>query len=153
MFALRKQGVTQTASVRSPYIYAEDNWTDDMELATRIFMIFITINKIMRNQRSITRTFYLHYAYQYARKNPYSWLGTDTANHYQWYPFINIGHYELAKQLKGKERDTIIVIINKELKEFGTKQNKMHFIVVFHLSGAVIILLLHLPFNVIGIGS
>ncbi|WP_234360519.1 glycoside hydrolase family 9 protein, partial [Francisella tularensis] len=26
-------GVTQTVSVRSPYIYAEDNWTDDMELA------------------------------------------------------------------------------------------------------------------------
>jgi hypothetical protein len=26
-------GVSQTASVRSPYIYAEDNWVDDMELA------------------------------------------------------------------------------------------------------------------------
>ena len=26
-------GVTQTASVRSPYIYAEENWVDDMELA------------------------------------------------------------------------------------------------------------------------
>ena len=35
------------------------------------------------------------------------WLGTDTASHYQWYPFINIGHYELAKQLKGAERDSI----------------------------------------------
>src|SRR4029078_13635999 len=32
-FAMAKQGVTQTASVRSPYIYAEDNWADDMELA------------------------------------------------------------------------------------------------------------------------
>ena len=32
-FALKKPGVTQTASVRSPYIYAEDNWVDDMELA------------------------------------------------------------------------------------------------------------------------
>ena len=32
--AIEKQGVTQTASVRSPYIYAEDNWADDMELAT-----------------------------------------------------------------------------------------------------------------------
>jgi hypothetical protein len=26
-------GVAQTASVRSPYIYAEGNWVDDMELA------------------------------------------------------------------------------------------------------------------------
>ena len=32
------------------------------------------------------------------------WLGHDTAKHYQWYPFINIGHYELAKQLKGKQQ-------------------------------------------------
>ena len=26
-------GAAQTVSVVSPYIYAEDNWTDDMELA------------------------------------------------------------------------------------------------------------------------
>jgi hypothetical protein len=26
--------LAQTASVLSPYIYAEDNWTDDMELAS-----------------------------------------------------------------------------------------------------------------------
>ena len=32
-FSLRKPGVTQTASVKSPYRYAEDNWVDDMELA------------------------------------------------------------------------------------------------------------------------
>ena len=33
-FDLRiKNGVTQTVSVKSPYIYAEDNWADDMELA------------------------------------------------------------------------------------------------------------------------
>ena len=25
------------------------------------------------------------------------WLGADTAKHYQWYPFINTGHYELIK--------------------------------------------------------
>src|SRR5688572_20415510 len=32
-FSLRKPGVTQTASVKAPYIYEEDNWVDDMELA------------------------------------------------------------------------------------------------------------------------
>ncbi len=29
---LAKPGVAQTASVTAPYIYAEDNWVDDMEL-------------------------------------------------------------------------------------------------------------------------
>ena len=40
-FALIKPGVCQTASVRSPYIYAEDNWSDDMELG------FISFYKAM----------------------------------------------------------------------------------------------------------
>src|SRR5688572_11797558 len=31
-FSYKTLGNTQTASVRSPYIYAEDNWVDDMEL-------------------------------------------------------------------------------------------------------------------------
>ena len=34
------------------------------------------------------------------RENITHGLEHDTAKHYQWYPFINIGHYELAKQLK-----------------------------------------------------
>src|SRR4030095_11228694 len=34
LFGLKNPGVSQTASVRSPYIYAEDNWVDDVELAT-----------------------------------------------------------------------------------------------------------------------
>ncbi|MFN3298579.1 MAG: glycoside hydrolase family 9 protein [Sediminibacterium sp.] len=94
-FSLIKRGVTQTASVRSPYIYAEENWVDDMELSTAMLA---KVNKLSINT-----------AYEYAKQEPLTpWLGKDTASHYQWYPFINLGHYELAKQLKGKQRDTII---------------------------------------------
>ena len=47
-------------------------------------------------------------AYNYAQQEPLTpWLGADTAKHYQWYPFVNVGHYELARQLKGKQRDTV----------------------------------------------
>lgn len=94
-FSLIKRGVTQTASVRSPYIYAEENWVDDMELATAMLA---KANKLSINT-----------AYEYAKQEPLTpWLGKDTASHYQWYPFINLGHYELAQQLKGAQRDTII---------------------------------------------
>jgi peptidoglycan/xylan/chitin deacetylase (PgdA/CDA1 family) len=52
---------------------------------------------------------YYSLAVDYAKAEKITpWLGSDTANHYQWYPFINLGHYELAKQLKGKQRDTIV---------------------------------------------
>ncbi len=98
---IEKPGACQTASVVSPYIYAEDNWTDDMELAAA--MLYASQEKGPGQNRMLTN------AYQYALDEPITpWLGKDTAKHYQWYPFINIGHYELAKLLKGARRDTII---------------------------------------------
>lgn len=100
-FSLRKPGVAQTASVKSPYIYEEANWTDDMELATAA--IATTFKFIGNQNESLLKT-----SLDYARQQPVTpWLGADTAAHYQWYPFINTGHYELAKQLKGRYRDTV----------------------------------------------
>ena len=114
-----KPGVSQTASVLSPYIYAEDNWTDDMELAT--VMRYNLERKIKSESfpwgAAIQPGKYLWAADKYAKQEHVTpWLGADTASHYQWYPFINIGHYELAKSLgtwldrkqELKERDTII---------------------------------------------
>jgi endoglucanase len=36
------------------------------------------------------------------------WLGADTANHYQWYPFINLGHYALAQRTNGRMKEELI---------------------------------------------
>jgi hypothetical protein len=104
-FGQKKIGVSQTASVRSPYIYAEDNWSDDMELAS------VTINEMTANSvYNYSKTgYYFDKALEFAELEKVThWLSADTAKHYQWYPFINIGHYELAKQLKGNFKDTII---------------------------------------------
>ena len=95
-FALRKEGVSQTASVRSPYIYAEDNWHDDMELAAA--SLYSVTGGLAWTSASI---------FHAEREKITPWLGNDTAKHYQWYPFINVGHYELAKQLKGEERNRV----------------------------------------------
>jgi peptidoglycan/xylan/chitin deacetylase (PgdA/CDA1 family) len=106
-FASKKMGVTQTASVRAPYIYAEDNWDDDMELANAI-QINLLEKKYRRKNDNQLIFAPLHNAMMFAGREPVTpWLGADTAKHYQWYPFINIGHYELARQLKGSNRDTI----------------------------------------------
>ncbi|MDP1974114.1 MAG: glycoside hydrolase family 9 protein, partial [Sediminibacterium sp.] len=113
-FSLIKPGVTQTASVRSPYIYAEENWVDDMELAAAMLA---KANKLSINT-----------AYEYAKQEPLSpWLGKDTASHYQWYPFINLGHYELAQQLKGAQRDTIIGFYKKGIDAVWQKAKQNAF--------------------------
>lgn len=108
LLGLKKPGACQTASVLSPYIYAEDNWTDDMELASVSLMnLYSAAYKSRRAALLVHKN--LEYAMSMARRETITpWLGADTANHYQWYPFVNIGHYELAKQLKGKQRDTVI---------------------------------------------
>jgi len=95
-YGLKKPGVTQTVSVVSPYIYAEDNWTDDMELAA------VSIHTMLNNNKgSVDNGYYLARAVDYAKQEKITpWLGSDTAKHYQWYPFINAGHYELATRLK-----------------------------------------------------
>lgn len=97
--AMAKPGATQTASVRSPYIYAEDNWVDDVELAA------VTLHTMVNHTRNANDNgFYLVESLEYARQERITpWLGADTAAHYQWYPFINLGHYELAKELKTKK--------------------------------------------------
>jgi len=52
---------------------------------------------------------YLNQSLDYARKEPVTpWIIADTARHYQWYPFVNVGHYELAKNLTGKSRKEVI---------------------------------------------
>jgi len=103
-FALKKKGVSQTASVRSPYIYAEDNWTDDMELAAS------TIHTMVNNTKGAgDNGYYLVQALSYSKQEKITpWLGTDTAKHYQWYPFINTGHYELIKQLKTRKNGPVV---------------------------------------------
>jgi endoglucanase len=81
-----KPGVAQTASVRSPYIYAEDDWIDDMELAAA--QLYET-----------TRDANYKYAFnRYLQQDSVSkWMGKDTAKHYQYYPFNNLGVYEMAR--------------------------------------------------------
>lgn len=108
-FGINNPGYTQTASVRSPYIYAEENWADDMELAAASLGLRIS-------------------AIQFAEKEPVTpWLGKDTASHYQWYPFVNPGHYELAKQVTGDEKNEIIAFYKKGIDAVWEKARKNAF--------------------------
>lgn len=80
----RYPGVCQTAPGGAPYFYEEDNWVDDMELAAA--QLFALTGEAR----------YLSEAVEYAEQEPVTpWMGADTANHYQWYPWHNNGHHEV----------------------------------------------------------
>ncbi len=89
-FALSDLGVTQTACNVSPYFYEEDNYTDDLELAA--WELF-----------SLTGdSSYLAAADYWGNLEPVTpWIEKDTARHYQFYPFVNLGHANLAGSATG----------------------------------------------------
>ncbi|MEO7923256.1 MAG: glycoside hydrolase family 9 protein [Chitinophagaceae bacterium] len=131
-FAQTRTGVMQTASVRSPYIYAEENWSDDLELANAVFG---RTGRNLKRKQLVTTASQLHFTpaafmegYKLSsieRITP--WLGKDTAKHYQWYPFINIGHYELAKELKDAGRDTLIGYYREGIERVWAKAKQNAF--------------------------
>ena len=85
-YAKTDLGVNQTASNRAPYFYEEDNYIDDMELAA--------IQLYQNGGDSV----YLKDAVYWGDLEPVTpWMVYNGARHYQYYPFVNLGHYKVAK--------------------------------------------------------
>lgn len=105
-----KPGVAQTAPGRARYFYEEDNWVDDMQLgAAALYQLF--------GEKS-----YYEDALHYGKQEPVTpWIGTDTARHYQWYPFHNFGHYELAKKAEGEDRQLLISFYRQGIEKVWNK--------------------------------
>ena len=78
------EGFQQGNSFGAPYRYNEQTWADDMEWgAAELY-------------RLTSRKQYLEEAKDYAlQANTDNWLVLDSAAHYQYYPFINLGHFVL----------------------------------------------------------
>ncbi|MEM7367735.1 MAG: glycoside hydrolase family 9 protein [Bacteroidota bacterium] len=82
-----KEGFQQGNSYSAPYRYGEDTWTDDMEWgAAELF-------------RATGDSSYLSDAIRYAKltNTQTSWMSEDTALHYRFYPFVNVGHFALHR--------------------------------------------------------
>lgn len=90
-FALSDTGYTQTASNVSPYFYEESNFADDLELAA------VQLYKLTGN------TNFLNEAAYWGEQEPVSpWIEKGKARHYQYYPFVNLGHYYLFQEEQEK---------------------------------------------------
>jgi hypothetical protein len=94
-FALGEKypGACQTAPGRGAYYYEEDDWEDDMELGAAA--LYALTGDVRWQSKAMA------YA---AKAKVKPWQGADTANHYQWYPWHNIGHYEAARRGNLNER-------------------------------------------------
>lgn len=90
------EGFQQGNSFGAPYRYGEETWADDMEWgAAELFA-------------ATGDSAYLADARRYARlAATTSWMGRDTTEHYQFYPFLNAGHFALYPHVDAAFRDTL----------------------------------------------
>jgi endoglucanase len=118
-YGLENPGVCQTAPGTAPYFYEEDNWVDDMELAA------IELYKITKDQK------YLKHAVSLGRKEPVTpWIGSDTARHYQWYPFVNMGHPGIASSADQTDlKEEFIGNMREGLQRLKTRGEKNPFLI------------------------
>ena len=79
-----KEGFQQGNSFGAPYRYNENTWADDMEWgAAELY-------------KATGEKQYLYDAIKYANLiGAYSWMEKDSTNHYEMYPYVNMGHYAL----------------------------------------------------------
>jgi len=104
-FARTDQGVCQTASNRAPYFYEEDNYVEDMELAA------IQLYLLSQDPQ------YLSEALYWGELEPVTpWMITNTARHYQWYPFVNVGHYLVAQNSDSLDKSKYISYLKKGIE-------------------------------------
>jgi endoglucanase len=98
------EGVQEGNSYGAPYRYEETTWADDMEWgAAELF-------RATRERRYLDQA--KHYATLAASE---SWMGQEQTGHYQYYPFLNAGHFRLydlvnhdfKKRLAGYYREGI----------------------------------------------
>ncbi|MDB6029521.1 MAG: glycoside hydrolase family 9, partial [Verrucomicrobiales bacterium] len=99
-----KEGVQQGNSVKAPYRYAETTWADDLEWGAAE-LLRATGNKSYGEDAKRFATI--------AAND--TWMGKEQTGHYQYYPFMNVGHFRLydlvdkkfQKQLAGYYADGI----------------------------------------------
>jgi endoglucanase len=115
-YGLKKPGVSQTAPNKAPYFYEEDNWVDDMELgASALYHLTKDAG-------------YLQQGMTYSEKEKITpWLGADTATHYQWYPFHNFGHYELALESNSENKARLIGYYKEGIERVWVKARQNAF--------------------------
>jgi endoglucanase len=102
----KKEGVQQGNSYGAPYRYAETTWADDMEWgAAELF-------RATRDAR------YLRDAKRYALlAGTESWMGKVEAGHYQYYPFMNIGHFRLYDLVDARRKKQLAAFYREQIEK------------------------------------
>jgi len=101
-----KEGYQQGNSYLAPYRYNEKTWADDMEWgAAELY-------------KATGERHYLEEAVYYAKMaNTESWIEHKKIGHYEYYPFINMGHYSLYEVADDDTKKTLASYYSDGIKK------------------------------------
>ena len=101
-----KEGFQQGNSYGAPYRYSEKTWADDMEWgAAELY-------------KSTGTSSYLREAKEYALKaNTVTWMPMDSVGHYEYYPFVNLGHFALYDQVDDNFQEKLAAYYKSGLED------------------------------------
>lgn len=104
------EGFQQGNSYGAPYRYNEQTWADDMEWGAA------ELYRVTQNQE------YLQDAKKYAElANTDNWLMLDSAAHYQYYPFINMGHFVLHDLVDAEFQNKLVSYYKSEIENVAKR--------------------------------
>lgn len=92
----RQPGSCEGVPCRAPYRYYENTWADDMEWGAAEMFKVTRVASYLEDAKNFARLI-----------NTTSWMGADTANHYEYYPYVNLGHYALYPLVDKALQDTL----------------------------------------------
>jgi hypothetical protein len=108
VYALGKadEGVQQGNSYSAPYRYEESTWADDMEWGAAELL------------RATGEPKYRDEAMRYAElATTDGWMGRSQIGHYQYYPFMNIGHFRLYDQVDDDTKETLAGYYREQIEQ------------------------------------
>jgi endoglucanase len=111
-------GVCQIVPGTNPGLYEEENYADDMELAaTQLYNV--------TNDKK-----YISDAVKYGEQEPVSpWIIEESFKTYQSYPFLNLGHYYLGRDVNQKISQEFINNLRKGIEELFKKGKSNPFLI------------------------
>ncbi len=108
VYALGKahEGVQQGNSYGAPYRYEESTWADDLEWGAAELL------------RATGDAKYREDAVRYAQLAATDgWMGQEQIGHYQYYPFMNVGHFRLYDQVEDKLKNILAGYYREQIEQ------------------------------------
>ena len=109
----QQEGYQQGNSYGSPYRYEENTWADDMEWASAYLYKVTKKENFLKDARTYAKII-----------GNWSWMERDSANHYEMYPYVNMGHYALWQVGSSEDKQQMIEYFDHNLAKIERRADK-----------------------------